>query len=90
MGVSGLLQVAAFIQMPPRSLQQGRQRCRCAEAEAVEGTSTGFPQPSAPQCWNRTPGACSQPMHWGWCLQTPGDISCSTIFIVAGLFAVKC
>lgn len=27
--------------------------------------------------------------HWGWCSQTPREISCSTIFIIAGLFAVK-
>lgn len=49
----------------------------------------GFPQPPAPPCWNRTPGACPQPTGWGWGLQTPWEISCSTIFIVAGLFAVN-
>lgn len=58
--------------------------------KAVWGMGGGFPQPSALWCWNGSPEACSQPMHWGCCLQTLGDISCSMSFIVAGLFAVKC
>lgn len=36
------------------------------------------------------PGGLFTALWWGRCLQSLGDISCSTIFIETGLFAIKC
>lgn len=61
------------------------QRGRLLQAWAL-----GFPSLQLHDAGTGPRGLVHQPMHWGWCLQTPGDISCSTIFIIADLFAIKC
>lgn len=90
MDVSGLLQMAASSRCHREACSRTVRDADVQRRRLLRARALGFLSLQLRDAGTGPRGACSQPMHWGWCLQTPGDISCSTIFIVAGLFAVKC